>query len=120
MNVPFVDLSRQFKPVLGDIKTAHADIIERCAFINGPEVKNFEQDMAAWLGLDSACGVGSGTHALYLTLRSLGVGPGDEVITVVNTACRPVNRSICAGPRLFLLTSPPALFLSIRRPWKRP
>ena len=107
MNVPFVDLSRQFKPLLAEIKTAHADIIERCAFINGPEVKAFEKDMADWLGLDSVCGVGSGTDALYLTLRSLGVGPGDEVITVVNTAF-PTSESInmCGAEVVFVDITP--------------
>lgn len=86
MKVPFVDLSRQFKPLLPEIKAVHADIIDRCAFINGPEVKTFEKEMASWLDLDESCGVANGTHALSLTLKSLGVGPGDEVITVPNTA----------------------------------
>ena len=86
MKVPFVDLSRQFNPLLPAIKTAFADIIDRCAFINGPEVKTFEKEMAAWNTLNEVCGVANGTHALSLTLKSLGVGPGDEVVTVANTA----------------------------------
>jgi len=86
MKVPFVDLTRQFNPLLPEIKTAFADIINRCAFINGPEVKTFEKEMTSWLGLAETCGVANGTHALSLTLKSLGVGPGDEVITVANTA----------------------------------
>ncbi len=107
MNVPFVDLSRQFKPLLPEIKTAFADIIDRCAFINGPEVKTFEKEMAAWLELNETCGVANGTHALALTLQSLGVGPGDEVITVPNTAF-PTSESIgmCGAEVVFVDITP--------------
>ena len=86
MQVPFVDLNRQFKPLLPAINTAFSNIIQQCTFINGPEVNMFEKELAAWLGLEHVCGVSNGTQALYLTLKSLGIGPGDEVITVVNTA----------------------------------
>jgi dTDP-4-amino-4,6-dideoxygalactose transaminase len=86
MNVPFVDLNRQLKPLLPEILAAMTSIIERCAFIGGPEVKEFEEHMARWIGLPGVCAVSNGTHALYLTLKALGVGPGDEVITVPNTA----------------------------------
>jgi len=86
MNVPFVDLNRQFKPLQPMIQAAIISVIERCAFINGPEVREFEKKMARWLGLKEVCGVSNGTHALYLTLKALGIGKGDEVITVPNTA----------------------------------
>lgn len=86
MQVPFVDLSRQLKPLLPQIQSAINSVIERCAFINGPEVKEFEEKMAGWIGLSGVCGVSNATHALYLTLKALGVGEGDEVITVPNTA----------------------------------
>jgi len=86
MNVPFVDLSRQYAPLLPEIQAATTRIIKRCAFINGAEVKEFEDHMARWMGLLQVCTVSNGTHALYLTLKALGVGPGDEVITVPNTA----------------------------------
>lgn len=107
MKVPFVDLSRQFKPLLPEIKAAHADIIDRCAFINGPEVKTFEKEMASWLDLGESCGVANGTHALALTLQSLGVGPGDEVITVPNTAF-PTSESIgmCGAKVVFADIAP--------------
>jgi len=86
MDVPFVDLKRQYTPLLPEIKDTMDSIIERCAFINGPEVREFEQKMAKWLGVPWVCGVSNGTHALYLTLKALGIGKGDEVITVANTA----------------------------------
>ena len=86
MNVPFVDLGRQLKPLMPKIQTAINSVIERCAFINGPEVKEFEKNMAQWLGLPEVCGVSNCTHAITLTLKALGIGAGDEVITVPNTA----------------------------------
>lgn len=85
-DLPFVDLSRQFEPLMPRIQRAINSVIERCAFINGPEVKEFEERMARWMGLTEVCGVSNGTHALYLTLKALGIGRGDEVITVPNTA----------------------------------
>jgi dTDP-4-amino-4,6-dideoxygalactose transaminase len=86
MEVPFVDLSRQFRPLLPEIRAAVNRVIERCAFINGPEVKAFETQMALWIGLPEVCAVSNGTHARYLAMKALGVGEGDEVITVPNTA----------------------------------
>jgi len=86
VNVPFVDLNRQFQPLMPVIQAAMTSIIERCAFINGPEVKEFEEHMARWMDIPGVCGVSNGTHAIYLTLKALGIGEGDEVITVPNTA----------------------------------
>ncbi len=86
MNVPFVDLGRQFKPLMPEIQAAINSVIERCAFINGPEVKDFEQRMGQWQDAAGVCAVSNCTHAIYLTLKALGVGQGDEVITVPNTA----------------------------------
>ena len=86
MNVPFVDLNRQFSPLMPEIQAAISSVIERCAFINGPEVKDFEQSMGQWHNSTEVCAVSNCTHAIYLTLKALGVGKGDEVITVPNTA----------------------------------
>jgi dTDP-4-amino-4,6-dideoxygalactose transaminase len=86
MNVPFVDLSRQLNPLMPEIQAAINRVIERCAFINGPEVKEFEKRMAQWIGLTEVCCVSNCTQGLYLTLKALGIGAGDEVITVPNTA----------------------------------
>jgi dTDP-4-amino-4,6-dideoxygalactose transaminase len=54
--------------------------------ILGPEVERFERDLAAYCGVSWGVGVNSGTDAIFLSLKALGVGPGDEVITVANTA----------------------------------
>ena len=86
MDVPFVDLSRQFNPLKAQLQAALQSVIERCAFINGPEVKEFENRMARHSELPEVCAVSNCTHAIYLTLKALGVGEGDQVITVPNTA----------------------------------
>lgn len=54
--------------------------------ILGKEVSAFEDEFASYLGIDNAIGVGSGTDALQLALRCLGIGPGDVVVTVSHTA----------------------------------
>jgi dTDP-4-amino-4,6-dideoxygalactose transaminase len=86
VKVPFADLGRQFKTVMPEIQAGMASVIDRCAFINGPEVKQFEADMAAWMGMPEVCALSNATMALELTMKAMGIGPGDEVITVPNTA----------------------------------
>jgi dTDP-3-amino-3,4,6-trideoxy-alpha-D-glucose transaminase len=61
-------------------------VLERGWFVLGPEVEAFEREFAAWLGARHAVGVGNGTSAIEIALRALGVGPGDEVVTVSHTA----------------------------------
>jgi dTDP-4-amino-4,6-dideoxygalactose transaminase len=85
MQVPFLDLKSHHAPMLTEINGAIRDVIESNAFAGGPFVERFEEDFAAYCNSSYAIGLGSGTEALWLTLMALGVGPGDEVITVPNT-----------------------------------
>lgn len=85
MDIPFVDLKRQLKPLMPKIQAAMNNVIERCKFIGGPEVNAFEKQMARWLGVSEVCGTSSGTSSITLTLQALGIGRGDEVITAPNT-----------------------------------
>jgi dTDP-4-amino-4,6-dideoxygalactose transaminase len=85
MQVPFLDLKSHHAPLLGEINSAIQDVIESSAFAGGPFVGRFEEDFAAYCNSPYAIGLGSGTDALWLTLLALGVGPGDDVITVPNT-----------------------------------
>lgn len=85
MNVPFVDLKAQYAFLKPQMDAAIQSVLERSAFILGPEVEAFEQAFAEYIGVKHAVGVGSGTDALRLALEALDIGPGDEVITVANT-----------------------------------
>ena len=83
--VPFVDLKMQYYSIKESIDTAIADVIENTAFIRGKYVDNFEKAFAKECGVKHCIGVANGTDAIYLTLKMLGIGEGDEVITVANS-----------------------------------
>lgn len=110
--VPLFDGTRQTAPILAEIQAAMARVIASQHFILGAEVTAFEREVAAFLGVEHALGVSSGTDALLLALLSLGIGPGDEVITtpfsffattgaILRVGATPVFADI--GPRDFNL-----------------
>ena len=99
--VPLIDLAAQEEPIHGEAVRAIADAAREGSFILGARVEAFERWLAAACGVSHAVGVGSGTDAIELALRALGVGPGDAVITpalsfvasaeaIVTTGARPV------------------------------
>lgn len=81
MLFPFLDLQAQFAGIRDEILTAVNEVFESQRFILGPEVQDFETEVAAFVGCRFAIGCASGSDALVLALMSLGIGPGDEVIT---------------------------------------
>src|SRR4030067_3683911 len=81
MKFPFLDLKRQYAAIKPDIDVAIERVLSHTQFILGPEVKQFEENLAKYCGSKFAVGCASGTDALLLSLRACGVGPGDEVIT---------------------------------------
>lgn len=83
--IPLVDLKAQYRALQPDIDAAIARVIDSATFILGPEVSAFEMAFAAYCGAQHGVGVSSGTAALELVLRGLGIGPGDEVITTAHT-----------------------------------
>ena len=85
MKVPFLDLKSEHTPLREEFEHAIARVIDRNAFAGGPFVTKFEEEFASFCESDCAIGLGSGTEALWLTLLGLGVGAGDEVITVPST-----------------------------------
>jgi dTDP-4-amino-4,6-dideoxygalactose transaminase len=86
MNVPFGDLKRQYESIKAELDAAAARVLASGWYILGPEVRAFEAEFAAFCGVGHAIGVGNGTEALYLALIALGIGAGDEVISVANAA----------------------------------
>lgn len=85
MKVPFVDLKTQYSSIASEIGGSVSEVLKDCDFILGAKVKAFEREFASYCGSTYSLGVSSGTEALHLALRALGIGPGDEVITQANT-----------------------------------
>ncbi len=83
--VPFVDLPRQYLGLREQLLHAVDRVCTSGAYILGEDVKQFEQQMAAYCGTRHALGVGNGADALMLSMKALGIGPGDEVITAPNS-----------------------------------
>ncbi|MDE3250402.1 MAG: DegT/DnrJ/EryC1/StrS family aminotransferase [Bacteroidota bacterium] len=85
MHVPFVDLRSQYQSIKPAIDSAIADVIRDTAFIGGKYVKQFEQEFAQKYGVDHVIPCANGTDSLYIIMKMLGIGAGDEVITVANS-----------------------------------
>ncbi len=81
MNIPLIDLKAQYQAIKEEIDTTITGVLESGQFILGSEVKSFEEEISAYLGVKYAVGVASGTDALHLALLACEIGPGDEVIT---------------------------------------
>jgi len=79
--IPILDLSPEIEELWDDLMAAITRVLRSGQFILGPEVEAFEREVAEYLGVKHAIGLNSGTDALVIGLRALGVGPGDEVIT---------------------------------------
>lgn len=107
MNVPFLNLRAQHDPIRNELLAAFADVLNSSAFAGGPFVAKFEEEFAAFCGTKHAIGVGNGTDALWLALLALGVGPGDEVITVSATFMATAEAiSYCGAKPVFIDIDP--------------
>lgn len=80
-NIPPLDLTRQYKTIREDVSVAIAQVLDSGRYINGPVVEAFEQQFGQYIGTPHCVACNSGTDALFLALRALNIGPGDEVIT---------------------------------------
>lgn len=85
MQVPFVDLKLQYLSLKKEIDSAVLYVMENTTFVGGEPLTSFENNFAAACRIKHCIGVGNGTDALYIILRSLGITAGDEVITVANS-----------------------------------
>ena len=85
MAVPFVDMQARIAPIRDELLEACARVIDSGVFVMGPETEALECEFAAYCGVGHAIAVANGTAALQLALMALGIGAGDEVITVANT-----------------------------------
>jgi dTDP-4-amino-4,6-dideoxygalactose transaminase len=106
--VPFNDLARSTAAVRADVDAALARVLDRGWFILGGEGEAFEREFAEFCGSAHAVGVGSGTDAIELALRTLGLGPSDEVVTQANTCVPTISAIERAGATPVLCDVEPA------------
>ena len=97
VEVPFLDLGRQYRQIQPEIDAAVGRTLESGRYVLGEEGAAFEREFAAYCGARHAVGVASGTDALHLALRAAGVRPGDRVITVPNIAAPTACAIVAAG-----------------------
>lgn len=108
MPIPLLDLKAQYRELQPEMDAAIQDVMANAAFIGGPKVKELEEAIAAYCGTKHAVSCANGTDALFLIMASLGIGPGDEVITtpftfwatvecIVHTGAAPVFVDIEPG-----------------------
>jgi dTDP-4-amino-4,6-dideoxygalactose transaminase len=103
VNVPFLDLKAQYETIRDEIATAFQRVFDDTAFTGGPFVEQFEKEFASFCRGEYAIGVSSGTAALWMALTGLGIGPGDEVITVPNTFVATVEAICLCGAKPVLV-----------------
>ncbi|HET7429027.1 MAG TPA: DegT/DnrJ/EryC1/StrS family aminotransferase [Gaiellales bacterium] len=105
--IPLVDLKAQYATLADDVQAAFNRVEERQYFIGGPETKAFEEEYAAACEASRCVAVSSGTSALELTLQALGVGAGDEVITVSHTFFATIGAILrCGATPVFVDVDP--------------
>jgi len=99
MQIPLVDLVKQYNSIKEELDKKIFEVIESSRFILGPEVESFEKEFADYCNVKHAAGVGSGNDALLLTLQAMNIGNDNEVITVPNTFVSTVDSIVRCGAK---------------------
>jgi dTDP-4-amino-4,6-dideoxygalactose transaminase len=110
VSIPLVDLRAQYESIKTEINASITSVISQTAFVGGPFVKKFEEEFARYCGVDHCVGVANGTDALFIALRTLGVGPGDEVITAANTFIATAEAIKMAGAQVVFVDINPKTY----------
>jgi dTDP-4-amino-4,6-dideoxygalactose transaminase len=108
--ISILDLKREYLELKGEIDAAIERVLSSGGFIGGPEVAALEDDLAAYLGVPYVVSCGSGTDALAIALRAMGIGPGDEVITTPFTFIATIEAIQHAGARPVLVDIDPQTY----------
>ena len=110
MDIKFVDLKSEYHQIKGDIDQALSKTLESGNFILGEQNLAFENEFSEFIGTKYGVGMNSGTDGLYLALKALGIGPGDEVLTVANTYISTVDAIVRNGARPVFIDIDPDTF----------
>ena len=110
MKVPFLDLTRQYQSIQTEVDTAILSVLNSGSWILGNEVSTFEEAIADYLEVEVAVAVASGTDALWLALKALGVGVGDKVVTTPFTFFATVSAILSTGAEPILADILPSTF----------
>ncbi len=111
MNIPLVDLRAQYGPLKDEISNGMAQTLEGMHLFLGDNVQALEREFAAFCDVKHGIGVSDGTAALHIILRALGIGPGDEVITVAHTFIATAEAIVLAGARPVFVDIMPDTYL---------
>jgi dTDP-4-amino-4,6-dideoxygalactose transaminase len=111
LHVPFVDLKLQYQNHRTDIDKAIQSVVDSAAFLEGPEVKEFESNFASYCGTRESVALDSGTAALHLALAALGIRSGDEVIIPTNTFIATAAAVAATGARPVFVDADPRTWL---------
>jgi len=103
MKVPLLDLQAQYETIRDKVQAAVDEVFESQRFVLGKHVSSLEEEIARFCGIPFAIGVASGTDALLLSLKALGVGPGDAVVTVPFTFFSTAGAIVNLGARPFFI-----------------
>src|SRR5881398_1054822 len=110
MNVPFLNLAAQYASLKDELLPALDKVLAGGHYILGANVAALEKEIAACVGTKFGIGVNSGSDALTLALRALGIGPGDEVITTPFTYIAPAESIHQMGARIVFADIDPRTF----------
>jgi len=103
MTIPFVDMASQFRNLESELTKAFIDIGRSGVYVMGDRLEAFEVKAAKFCGVKHAIGVGHGSDALFLILKALNIGPGDEVITATNSFIASAWVIVASGAKLVLV-----------------
>lgn len=103
MDIPFIDVTNENRMLKDEIVHLVQDLIERGDYVRGQEVEKCEQEMANYCGTKYAVGVNCGTDALILSLKAIGIQPGDEVITSANSFIATIAAIVWIGAKPVLV-----------------
>ena len=111
ITIPILDLTAQYIALREEIETAVVRVLRSGRYVLGPEVEALEAELGAMLGLGHVVGCASGTDALSLALRALGVGPGDEILVPAFTFAAPAEAAALTGAAPVFVDIDPDTFL---------